>query len=192
MIVHVVSHPEVLVDPAVAVPQWGLSPAGRRRLRRLLEMPWVRAASFVASSAERKAQETARAVAEVAGCVVHVEEGLGENDRSATGFVPPQEFELLADAFFAEPGRSVRGWETALDAQRRVVGAVDRVLEHARGAGVPQDGGVLITTHGGVGTLLLCSLRGTAIDRSLDQPGQGSWYGFDSSTRHVHHGWRRL
>ncbi|WP_370718286.1 histidine phosphatase family protein [Kineococcus mangrovi] len=192
MIVYVVSHPEVLVDPAVPVPQWGLSPAGYERLQRLLVMPWVRSASFVASSAERKAVQTAQAVAQISQCAVHVEEELGENDRSATGFVPPQQFEALADAFFAEPERSVRGWEMAADAQRRIVAAVDRVLGGARLAGVPEDSQVVIATHGGVGTLLQCSLRRTAIARSFDQPGQGSWYSFDSSTHHVHHGWRRL
>lgn len=36
-----------------------------------------------------------------------------ENDRSSTGFLPPEEFEVVADAFFAQPGVSVRGWETA-------------------------------------------------------------------------------
>ncbi|WP_432519881.1 histidine phosphatase family protein [Kineococcus sp. SYSU DK006] len=193
MIVHVVSHPEVQVDPAVPVPQWGLSRAGHQRLQRLLEVPWAQQASFVASSAERKALQTAQAVAGVSGCTVHVDAELGENDRSATGFLPPQEFEALADAFFAEPERSVRGWETAADAQRRIVRAVDRVLDRARPvAGVPEDGSVVIVTHGGVGTLLQCALRGVAIDRRFDQPGQGSWYAFDASTRRVAHGWRRL
>ncbi|WP_432547995.1 histidine phosphatase family protein [Kineococcus sp. SYSU DK004] len=193
MIVHVVSHPEVLVDPAVPVPEWDLSPAGYERLQRLTALPWARSAAFVASSAERKALRTAQAVAAVSGCAVHVDAELGENDRSATGFVPPREFEVLADAFFADPGRSVRGWETAADAQRRVVRAVDRVLERARGvAGVPEGGGVVIATHGGVGTLLQCALRGAAIDRRFDQPGQGSWYSFDASTRQVHGGWQRF
>ncbi|NIZ91379.1 histidine phosphatase family protein [Kineococcus rubinsiae] len=193
MQVHVVSHPEVEVDPAVPVPQWGLSEAGLARLERLLDLPWVRSASFVASSAERKALQTAQAVAGVSGRAVHVDDELGENDRSATGFVPPSRFEALADAFFAEPERSVRGWETAAVAQQRVVRAVDRVLARAAAVpGAPGDGGIVIATHGGVGTLLLCALRGVAIDRRLDQPGQGSWYCFDSETRHVPHGWRRF
>ncbi|NYD24716.1 histidine phosphatase family protein [Kineococcus aurantiacus] len=120
MIVHVVSHPEVLADPTVPVPQWGPAPAGYEQLQRSLVVPWVRSASFVASRAEREALQTAQAVAEVSRCAVHVEEELGENDRSATGFVPPQQFEALVDAFFAEPEDSVCGGETAADAQRRI------------------------------------------------------------------------
>ena len=32
---------------------------------------------------------------------------LGENDRSATGYLPKAEFEAMADAFFARPDESV-------------------------------------------------------------------------------------
>jgi broad specificity phosphatase PhoE len=179
VIVYVVSHPEVHVDAATPVPEWGLSAQGRERLERLLVMPWVCSAAFVASSTERKALETAEAAAEISGCVVLLEADLGENDRSATGFVPPEEFERLADAFFADPECSVRGWESAADAQRRIVGAVDRVVQQALATGVGQAaddaGSVVIATHGGVGTLLLCALLGVPIDRRLDQDGQGSW-----------------
>jgi hypothetical protein len=34
---------------------------------------------------------------------------LGENDRSATGFLEPDVFETTADRFFAEPDRSIDG-----------------------------------------------------------------------------------
>ncbi|MEW1960751.1 histidine phosphatase family protein [Kineococcus sp. NPDC059986] len=191
MFLHVVTHPEVAVDPARPVPQWSLSAAGRERLHRLVVLPWVRTAGFVASSAERKALQTAQAVAAAAGRDVHVEEELGENDRSATGFVPPERFEVLADAFFADPEVSVEGWETAAAAQARIVGAVDRVLDLAART-VPPSGSVVIATHGGVGTLLQCALRGVPVSRSLDQPGQGSWFTVDTADRRVLHGWRRL
>ena len=45
------------------------------------------------------------------------------------------------------------------------------------------DGDVAIVSHGGVGTLLLCHLKGTAIHRAEDQPGQGHWFAFDRDTR---------
>jgi hypothetical protein len=44
-----------------------------------------------------------------------------ENDRSATGFLPPDEFETVANRLFAEPLVSIRGWERAIDAQLRIV-----------------------------------------------------------------------
>ncbi len=106
-------------------------------------------------------------------------------DRSATGYLPPAEFEAVADGFSARPHDSVRGWERAVDAQRRVVAAVERAVAAA-------DGDLVVVSHGGVGALLLCHLLGVPIDRRYDQPGQGSWFRFDPGTGHVPHAWRRL
>ena len=182
---YVVTHPEVRVDPAVPVPEWGLSAAGRERLRHLLAQPWVPSLTRVVSSTERKAVQTAEVLAGAVGLTVVQEADLGENDRSATGFLPPAEFEAVADEFFARPEVSVRGWETARHAQARVAAAVDRAVDGATGD-------VAVVAHGGVGTLLLCRLLGVPVDRRHDQPGQGSWYAFDAATRRVAHGWLRL
>ncbi len=179
------THPEVEVAPEVPVPDWGLSAAGRLRLGRLLSRPWVAGLTRVVSSGERKALETAHALAGHVGLPVLTNERLGENDRSSTGFLPPAEFEAVADAFFARPEVSVRGWERAVDAQQRVVAAVTSALAGATGD-------TAVVAHGGVGTLLLCHLLGVPIDRGLDQPGQGSFFRFDPATREVAHGWQRL
>ncbi len=180
-----VTHAEVAVDPSVPVPEWGLSPAGRSRLTHLVAQPWVPDLSRVVSSTERKAVETAEVLAAAARVPLAKDEALGENDRSATGYLPPAEFEAVADEFFARPEDSVRGWERAVDAQHRIVTAVRRVTADATGD-------VAVVAHGGVGALLMCALLGVPIDRRYDQPGQGSWYRFDAVTRRVVHGWRRL
>lgn len=84
----------------------------------------------------------------------------------------------MADAFFAQPETSVRGWERACDAQARIVGRVDAHLERI----IPQGARVLFVGHGAVGTLLKCHLAGWAINRRHDQPaGGGFWYAFSSS-----------
>jgi broad specificity phosphatase PhoE len=182
--VRFISHPQVRIDPAVPVPQWGLSDLGRLRAFDMTRQPWVESISAIVCSAELKATETAQILASVTGCSVVVRKALGENDRSATGFVEPHEFELLANAFFAAPGVSVRGWETALDAQRRIVMATADLIDDAR------DGGdVAIVGHGGVGTLLLCSLLDVPIDRSYDQPGQGHYWTLDAGLNVVVHRW---
>jgi broad specificity phosphatase PhoE len=139
------------------------------------------------SSAERKARDTAAVLAAHLGLPVTVIESLGENDRAATGYLPREEFERVADAFFARPGESVRGWERALDAQARIVAAVEEVLARA-----PASGDVAIIAHGGVGALLLCHLRREPISRRADQPGGGGGnvFRFDAATRQVLQGWR--
>ncbi|WP_430513707.1 histidine phosphatase family protein [Pannonibacter phragmitetus] len=168
------THPEVQIDPAVPVPEWGLSETGRQRAQRAPFLSWAAGIHHVVSSGERKAIETAEIFAAARGLAVTIVEATHENDRSATGFLPPAEFEDVANAFFAEPEVSVRGWERAIDAQARITGAVRSVL-----AAVPETDGVLFCGHGAVGTLLKCHLLGLPIDRAHDQRSGGNWYAFD-------------
>lgn len=178
-----ISHPEVVVDPQRPVPAWSLSPRGVARMRAFAGSPAIARVTSVWSSAETKAVEAAAILADALGLVPVVHEALHENDRSATGFMPPPEFEKVADAFFANPHESIRGWERAIDAQERVATAVEHVLARSPG------GDVAIVAHGGVGTLLLCRYCGEPIDRRRDQPFQGHWWSFDRDTRNVLQGW---
>jgi broad specificity phosphatase PhoE len=184
-----VTHPNVVIDPAVAVPRWPLSGQGRARMRAGLRQPWVREVTALHCSTERKAIDTAQILATHLGLAFAEHEDLGENDRSATGFLPPAEFERVADAFFAQPQQSVRGWERAVDAQRRIVAAIERIA-----SSTPADGTVAIVSHGAVGTLLHCHLAGRAISRQWDQPanGGGNWYTFTLRPRAVHSGWQPI
>jgi broad specificity phosphatase PhoE len=185
-----VTHPDVLIDPAVPVPDWPLSPRGRERMSSALALPWVSGVRAVWCSTERKARDGAEILAEHLGLPVVALDTLGENDRSATGYLPREEFEAVADQFFAYPDESVRGWERAVDAQRRIVGAVEQVLAASAECG----GDVAIVAHGGVGTLLLCHLSGNPIGRQHDQPPNngGNWFAFDAVTRRVQHGWESI
>ena len=181
-----VTHPEVTVDPATPVERWELSPAGRDRARRMLEQPWVAELDRIVSSDEAKAVQTAELLAGATDLTVEVREGIGENDRSATGFLPPEEFEATADRFFARPDRSVRGWERAVDAQTRIAGHLADLLDPA------DDRSTVVVGHGGVGTLWYCWLTEQPISRRHDQPGQGHYFTLDVATRDVLHGWRPI
>ena len=169
-----VTHPQVVQDPNVPVPSWGLSPKGRERAERFANHKMARAAGRIISSNETKALELAQALATISGVPVESGDNFGENDRSSTGFVPPERFEQLADAFFAQPRISTEGWECAIDAQVRVVEAFEAAL-----AGHDPAMPVIFTGHGAVGTLLKCHLGGRKIARSEDQrrigdPGGGN------------------
>ena len=141
----------------------------------------------IISSGERKAIETAEIIAEKLKVAIEVREAMHENDRSATGFLPPDEFEAVADQFFARPVVSVQGWERAIDAQSRIVREVEHVLARNR------VGDVLFVGHGAVGTLLYCHYAARAIDRALDQPsGGGHCFAFAKGGRLVLHPWLRM
>lgn len=178
-VVYYISHPQVAIDLAVPVPRWGLSALGRARLDTLEGTPWVRDLALVVASDETKAIETARRLAEIAACPTRVDPAMHENDRSSTGYLPPAEFEAMADQFFARPDEAVRGWEPARAAQARIVAAVERVL-----AGDAPAGDIAFSGHGGVGTLLFCHLAEEPIRRLRDQPpGGGNVFAFDRETR---------
>lgn len=188
-LVYFITHPEVVIDPNVPVPEWPLSVKGRERMRGLLSYSWVATVTSVYSSEEQKARDGALILAEHLGLPVQYRATLGENDRSSTGFLPSQEFEATADLFFAHPEESIHGWETASGAQQRIVSAVDLLL-----AQDTSEGSVALVSHGGVGTLLLCHLLGIPITRAQDQPGSGggNYYVFTAESRSVLHGWRTI
>lgn len=185
-----VTHPDVLIDPAVPVPDWPLSLRGRDRMAQALTLPWLAGVRAVWCSTERKARDGAEILAGHLRLPVAELAQLGENDRSATGYLPRAEFEAVADLFFARPEESVRGWERAADAQRRIIAAVEQVLAASAGCA----GDIAVVSHGGVGTLLLCHFRGDEIGRQYDQPPNngGNYFAFDTSTRILHHGWRAI
>lgn len=163
-----ITHPQVRIDPDVPVPRWGLSDIGRARAQAAAAQPWVRQIERIVSSDETKAIELAEILAEAAGITIEIVEDGHENDRSATGFLPPPEFEKAADWFFAHPDESFHGWERAIDAQARIDSMVKGVLaDHDRARPIAFIG------HGGVGTLLRCRLAGLPIARSHDQPPNG-------------------
>jgi broad specificity phosphatase PhoE len=160
-----ITHPDVVVDPRVPIPRWPLSETGRARMRRVLDLPWATGLTRVASSSEQKAVDGAEILARELGIPHRIIPELGENDRSATGFLAPQEFWSVVEEFFAHPEVSVRGWETAAHAQQRIVRAVLSVGE------LLQDPGpVAFVSHGGVGCLLHCHLARVPISRDLEQP----------------------
>ena len=185
--VRYLTHPQVLIDPAKEITDWSLNGVGTARVTALArQLGSLSATKRVISSAETKALETARPLATALGVSLEIRPRMHENDRSSTGFLPPEEFEKVADAFFANPSQSVRGWETAQDAQRRIVSEVELCL----GDGVTGD--VLFVGHGGVGTLLFCALTGATIDRLHDQGpgGGGCWFQFDSTDRRPPRPWQ--
>jgi broad specificity phosphatase PhoE len=169
-----VTHPQVMMDPVVPVPRWGLSSVGTARARAFSAHPLLTGITRIVSSDERKAVELAGILAEASGAPVSVDVDCGENDRSSTGFVPPDRFEELANAFFAHPDQSMEGWETARHAQQRIVAAFERAVA-THDLATP----LVFTGHGAVGTLLKCHLAGRAISRDEDQrrigdPGGGN------------------
>ena len=181
-----VSHPEVAVDPSVPVPLWSLSAAGRARAYSATGHTWATDIDRIVSSPETKAIETAEILATAAGFTFEVREGIGEIDRSSTGYVSHDRHEELADQLFLRPEESAAGWERAVDATARMVGHLSDLLRPGSG------GHVVIVGHGGVGTLLMCHLAELDVARARDQPHGGCHWAWSTTDRRLLHAWRLI
>jgi broad specificity phosphatase PhoE len=187
--IYFITHPDVVIDPTVPVPQWPLSARGRSRMQHLLSQNWLRQVEAIYCSTEQKAVDGAVILSEATSIPFHQVAALGENDRSATGYLPKAEFEVTVDAFFARPSESIRGWERAEAAQARIVEALAWIACTTPGAGA-----IAVVSHGGVGTLLLCSLKGRPISRQEEQPGTsgGHYFLFQGPEGTLIHGWKPI
>lgn len=163
-----VTHPEVVIDPEVPITEWPLNGTGRARMERLADMLADGTVSAIYSSTERKAMDGAEILAKRLGMRFSAHEELGENDRSATGYIAPPEFWDVVREFFAHPDVSIRGWERAADAQRRIVRAVERIAREE-----PTAGDIVIVSHGAVGALLTDHLQGVSIGQGSRPPHPG-------------------
>ena len=129
-----ITHPEVDADPAVPVPDWELTPRGRDRMRQFAEGPDARgrrARCGRAASARRPTRR--RSSPSTLGLPARALEQLAENDRSTTGYLPPELFEPAVQAFFARaaaqpPRLGDRGRRAGADRRR----ARDRARALAR------------------------------------------------------------
>ena len=185
--VYFITHPAVTIEPDVPITDWSLSEQGMIRMREMLNQPWIHSIGYLFSSCEKKAIDGAQVLAQHLNLDSTPIAELGENDRSSTGYLPAAEFEATADAFFENYEDSIDGWETAIDAQKRIVQAVKSLLESTS-----NEGSIGIVSHGAVGTLLLCRLNGWQISRQHDQPGGsgGNFFVFDRHTLEVDQGWQ--
>ncbi len=145
---YLVRHAWPEVRPDEPAEQWPLSEQGRAHavgVGQSLRDEGIRA---VRSSPEPKALETAELIADQLGLDVTVDRDLGEARRTWVA----EDYETFVARFFAEPEASANGWERAIDAQRRMVAAVDRFAEELG------DGAGLIVSHGLVLSLYLAYL----------------------------------
>lgn len=188
-LVYLITHPDVIIDSEVPVPQWPLSPRGKERMKKLLAQSWIDSIDSVYSSTEQKAIDGAKIIAEHLAIEYEMVEELGEIDRSSTGYLPHEEHAATADKFFAHPDKSIRGWETAKQAQQRIVKAVENIVANDKG-----NGDIVIVSHGAVGTLFLCHLKGCQISRKEGPSGVngGSYYCFDAQSRSLIHDWKQI
>lgn len=185
------THPEVVIDPNVPTPRWGLSDIGRARLQSAVDRGIFDHITHIISSSEQKAIDGAEIVGQRLNIGFTKDPMCDENDRSATGFLPAEKFNEIADQFFEQPDKNILGWETSRDAQKRIVTAISAHLQSH------DEKTTLFVGHGAVGTLLKCHIGHRKISRDEDQrtigaPGGGNIFAFDWASRKLKTDWVTL
>ncbi len=186
--IYFITHPNVVIDPDVPITQWPLSEAGLARMEKLLAQPWVDDLQAIYSSDEQKAIDGAAILANHVGVDFVCRTELGEMDRSATGYLQRSEFEQVVDEFFMSPHSSIRGWETAVSAQQRIIHAIDTILQTEPAQHIA------IVAHGAVGALYLSHLKQRPISRREDQPDThgGNYFAFQTEPTVLLHDWQPI
>jgi broad specificity phosphatase PhoE len=149
-----VKHAMPALEPGVPSRAWRLSDAGRAGCLPLADQLAAYQPTAIAASAEPKATETARIIAERLGAPMAVVADLHENDRTGLGWLGAEELEARIARFFAEPNRRIMGNETADEAHARFAAAVEDLCAHH------PDENVVIVAHGTVITLFVSRRTG--------------------------------
>lgn len=153
---------------------------------RLLKSSWLNQVTAVYSSDEQKAVDGAKILADHLELSVTIVAGLGEVDRSSTGYLPEKEHDQNGRMLFLYPTDSIDGWEKAVDAQKRMVSAVESLI-----ADNQTTGDLVIITHGAVGSFLNSHLKNNPI--SLNDtpgiPGGGGIFAFEAQSKNILYDW---
>lgn len=161
--IYFITHPEVIKDLSQPVNQWKLSEEGKDRLKKLAQEDFWNRVQHIFSSKEIKSIQTAEILSEITKIPTEVFPNLQENYRTDE-LLEEKEYKTIFKRFFNYPKDSVRGWETASDAQKRIIGAISAIDEL-----YPDLKTIAIIGHGVTGTLLLCNMLEHPIDSSIGQ-----------------------
>ena len=152
--IFLVRHAWPVVQPDRPQADWPLSAEGRASALSIGFSLRAEGIARVRGSTERKAADTAAAIAEALGAPCDTDADLGE--VGGRNWVET-DYHAAVERFFASPSTSSDGWETATDATTRFTGAMDRFVRTLAGrAG-------LVVGHGLVLALYMAAVGGRTI-----------------------------
>lgn len=185
-----ITHADVIIDAEIPITKWQLSATGIQRHTAFNHSTQLTNVQHIYCSDEQKAIDGAGILSEHLDLETVILPELGEMNRSSTGYLPREVFQQVVNEFFAKPNQSIRGWESASDAQDRIHNAVLNIIHAHKN----HTGDIAVVSHGGVGALLLCKLLNTAISIEFDQTNDngGNYFVIDTNNLSVISGWQSI
>lgn len=153
---YVIRHAQVEIDPAIPPAEWSLSPEGWTQTDQMAQRVSWEDIAYICHSPEKKAVETARAIAAPRGLIMRAEPDLREL-AADVGF-------MAHDAFAERVGNYLEGMEDPAfepfeAAAKRITRCVEDIVSQA--AGRP----AAIVSHGRILTAFYSSLFGRRLTR---------------------------
>ncbi len=173
--IYFITHPDVIIDQSKPPSEWHISEKGENQVTQLASQHFWRYVQHIFTSSEPRATETGQILHSIHNIAIRPFPELQEQRRSNTNyFLSLTELAITMRMFFSRPKESIRGWESAVDAQKRMVNAIDSLQEL-----YPDYQTIAIISHGIVGSLLRGYLMNHPIEESLCQEDIGSYIQFD-------------
>jgi broad specificity phosphatase PhoE len=135
------------------------------------------------SSIEPKATQVAKLVSEKYNLPWHQDKDLGEADRTATPFLPMEEYMAAVSQAYLNPDANIKGWESHHQMMKRNA----TVLERIKRVNVGKT--VVIVGHCGSGTTDKCTIKGIEPSFDEDPKQTGCYFIADLDTNEIVQDW---
>ena len=151
---YLLRHAETKMNLSIIAKEWPLSKIGRKQSEKLKSIKFFREIEVVACSSEKKAQETAKPLANFLGLKIITEPRLGEIGSDKEPIKDEKEFYNYRSEMFKDWNYSYKGRETANEGLRRFKEALKELEEK-----YPQKK-ILIVSHLTILSLYFAELKG--------------------------------
>ena len=170
-----IAHPEVVPDPGIPISMWNYTDYGMARWEKILTKLWIKEIEKIYTSPEARAIQAAQGLSHSLGYSLHTREDLGPIKKPDQGkVVAPEEYAASLGQFYQFPSTSVTGWETASEAQKRIVTATSSILQESQNVAY-----IAVISHEDLGNLLLSHVKQVEIQQ-FDTWGVGTAFQYEN------------
>ncbi len=184
MRMYFITHPVVNIDPRIPPNKWSISEEGWKQVRNLSKELFWKDVDTIFASTEPKANKAAEFWSKKFGIPFSIVDDIQEIDRSSTGFVSQSDLNYIIDRFYSKPEERVRGWESANECLERMVRTINRLTEENRNKNI------VIVSHGAIGNLYACKIKGIKPSEHTGQTKIGSWFVLDLEANRIVSDWK--
>lgn len=124
---YLLRHGETKVDGNVPVSRWVLTEKGENQAKQRAEEGIFDEVELIFSSAEEKAYQTAKPIAEKLKKPIERVEELNELDRDKGAFMEADDYEKAVEECLKNPSEPINNWETASNALERFAKKIDEL-----------------------------------------------------------------